>query len=85
MLYIRAGKKVPKNCINDGGVTSNIISSAVKFTYNFFYLLRKNIDYQVNYNSNTNVFFKVGSENSLKKGNLWLDYLVEFGEVAPPS
>ena len=62
-----------------------IVKTAVKTTYNFFYLLRENIDYEVDYDSNTIAFLKPGIENSVKPGDPWLDYLAEFGEVSPPS
>jgi len=85
-LYIREGETALLDYIDDIGQSVDyIIRSAVKTTYNVFYLLKEDVDYEVDYDSNTISFLKPGIENSLKKGDPWLDYLAEFGEVAPPS
>jgi len=83
-LYIRETPFV-NNYIDDEGQTDYIIRTAIKTTYNVWFLLRENIDYVVEYDSKTIVFIKAGLENSLKKGDPWLDHLAEFGEIAPPS
>lgn len=85
-LYIRDGEIRAEDYIDDVGQTYDyIVKTAIKTTYNFFYLLRENIDYEVDYDSNTIAFLKPGIENSVKPGDPWLDYLAEFGEVSPPS
>ena len=84
-LYIRAGETASLDYIDDVGVTDYIVRTAVKSTYNFFYLLKEDVDYVVDYNSSTISFLKPGIQNSVKPGDPWLDYLAEFGEIAPPS
>ena len=84
-LYIREGETELQDYISDIGNVDYIIRTAIKTTYNVWYLLREDFDYDVDYNSNTIAFLKPGLENSLKPGDPWLDYLAEFGEIAPPS
>lgn len=84
-IYIREGETVPEDYINDVGVPDYIIKTAVKTTFNFFYLLKEDKDYEVDYSSDTISFLKPGIKNSVKPGDPWLDYLAEFGEVSPPS
>ena len=84
-LYIRAGESAPQDYIDDVGVSDYIIRTAVKTTYNFFYLLKEDEDYEVDYDSNTIAFLKPGIDNSVKPGDPWLDHLAEYGEIAPPS
>ena len=84
-LYIREGETALLEYIDDIAQVDYIIRSAVKTTYNFYYLLKEDIDYEVDYNSNTIAFLKPGLENSIIPGDPWLDYLAEFGEIAPPS
>ena len=85
-LYIRDGEIRAEDYIDDVGQTYDyIVKTAIKTTFNFFYLLRENIDYEVDYDSNTIAFLKPGIKNSVKPGDPWLDYLAEFGEVSPPS
>ena len=86
-LYIR---KVPGEYIDDVGAGAPplafyVTKTAVKTTFNFYYLLRENIDYIVDYDQRNIVFLAPGIDNSVQPGDPWLDYLAVNGEIAPPG
>ena len=85
-LYIRDGVFAALDYIDDDAAGElYIYKTAIKVTYNFFYLLRENIDYIVDYDNKNIAFLKPGIENSVKPGDPWLDYLAVNGEISPPS